>query len=179
MKFRTKAALKLAKIAKISLASQTLDDVTIYFLDGDELIEGIEVFDIDDNGEYVTFPDGSYKWGDKTVVISDSIVKSIITNESEENLEVGEEVKEEINEEVKDLEEIVSDLIEVVEGLGGSITEIREEMKLVKQENENTKKELNLAKQTSNRDFEEPGVKKTNDKISFDPVEELKKFGIS
>lgn len=194
MKFITRAKLKLAKTIKMDLGSQTLDDVTLYFLDGDELVEGMEVFSMNEDGEYIAFPDGEYSWGDKIVVVEDSIVKSI--NEKSGSEEGGEEMKkmEKLESEVVTVEdfnslvEVVNEIIDEVESLGGDVTnETVEELKKTKEklsklesELEKTNADLNLAKQTSNGDFENPekksGKQATGSK--FDPKAALAEFGL-
>lgn len=182
MKFKTKAALKLAKMARIDLASQALDEITLYFLDGDELVEGIEVFEMDDNGEYIVPANGSYKWGDKTVVITDGVVESINSSESSEEMEIDEPIKDEIEDKVKELESVASDLIDVVKNLGGDIEVIKEDLKKdIKLRDERIKKlELSLEEATkkSNKEFVKPNPGKDKKESGFDADKELEKFGI-
>lgn len=192
MKFKTRVELKVAKLMKIDLASETLDNFTIYFLEGDELVEGLEVFSMNEDGEYIAFPDGSYSWGEKTVVIENSIVQSI--NEKTETGEAEMKKMEKLEAEVVTVEdfnqliEVVNEIIEEVDKQGGDVEPIAttEELKAVKEklskmepEFEKLKADLKLAKETSNGNFVDPNTNKGGSNgNSFDPKAELAKFNI-
>lgn len=194
MKFTTKLKLQAAKDMGVKLESQTLDDVTIYFLDGDELVEGMEVFSMNEDGEYIPFPDGEYSWGDKVVVVEDSIVKSI--NEKSGSEEGGGEMKKiaKLEAEVVTVEDYnilvdaINDLKDSVSDLGGDVVqETVEELKKTKQklskleaELKSTKSDLKLAKETSNGEFENPEKKGGNQTTGakFDPKAALAQFGL-
>ncbi|MCD8030477.1 MAG: hypothetical protein LUF85_06570 [Bacteroides sp.] len=183
MKFKTKALLMLARAAKIELAEQVLDDVTLYFLDGDELVEGTEVFDMNEAGEYVAFPDGSYSWGNQVVVVENSVVQSLEPKEGNEEKmqdESDPEGDEPSPNEVRTIVKIVRQLIEEVEKLGGNVGDVKEELKLTKQELAQAKAELKLAKGRSNGRFAEPNPRRkgTRGFASGSTEAELAKFGI-
>lgn len=192
MKFKTKLALAVAKSAKINLASQALDDVTLYFLDGDELREGIEVFDLDESGEYILFQDGSYKWGDRTVIVTDGVVTSITEDSTGQGLQdegtegATEEAVDENYDILKDvIVKVVEDAIdnmdsssmEELKKLSQKLSKVEKDLSDTRAELSETKKELKLAKQGSAKSFTDPNPGKYKPTISTAEAE-LAKFGI-
>lgn len=174
VKVGTKARLMLANLTKMNLASQVLDEVTIYFPDSEELVEGIEVFDMNEADEYVAFPDGTYGWGDKVVTVKDSVVTSITPKETGEgggtpgDLEVEVVTAEDFNKLVGVVKALVSEFekaiaatvdIPEIQELKSENAKLSADLASTKADLASVKAEFALMKQSSKGDFADPNPK--------------------
>lgn len=186
MKFLTKAKLKLAQLAKLELGSTQTDKGTLYYTEEGDLLDGYDVFVLDDDGAYITPEDGEYNYSGKTAYVENGVViriESENNNENDENMKKAAKLETEVVtvENFNDLVDVINEIIDVVEDLGGDVTETAEELKSAKEELSSkltsVKEKVELASQSSNRDFENPTPDhSTAGKVK--PESQLSKFGL-
>lgn len=172
------AKMKLAQKYpdKIKLGSQETDKGVLQFPDADDLAQGVEVFVVDDEGNFIIPEDGDYAYDDKIAVIENGIVVEIKTGTTTEQQE---ETPEALEEKVDVVVDVVKDLVDIVESMGENVTSVSEELKKVKEENLKLTAIIKKAKLASARDFEDganPKNPKGDTESKVPPVSErLKK----
>lgn len=142
----TQAKFKLAKMLKLDFATVVAESGETLYIDG-EATQGAEVFVLDDAGQYVAAPDGTYTENGVSYVVANGIIQSVSTAEEFENAEdltpapesVGEVTSEDVNEVVEVVNDIldvvkeqdteIDELIDIVNELADEVVELRAEMK--------------------------------------------------
>ena len=113
MKIKNALKIALKNLLSIKMGEVATDKAVLVF-DGEELVEGMEVFVIDENGDAVPAADGDYATEDgKTIKVVEGKVAEIIDPEAEvasepETVEET-EIKQEENEEVEPADEPVEE----------------------------------------------------------------------
>lgn len=163
-KIFSKAKIKLAKHMKLSFASVVTDEgITLYY-DAEEFRDGIEVFVIDEEGNYYYPENGNYVVDGRTAVIEDGIVTSYTENSAEDMQDVPneEELPEPATGDSPTAEEF-NELLDVV----AEMIEAQHEQEA---EIEALKVELSNAKKTSNAEPIIPTTKLSS-KVDFSSTE--------
>lgn len=121
-----KIKLELSKILA-SFSELKTDKAILYWPTDEEIREGLEVYVLDENGEYSEAPDGEYTdEAENTIVVKDSKVESI-TPKAEEPAEEITEVTEEVVAEETPIEEVESPS-GAEEAVPDAIEEVRKEI---------------------------------------------------
>jgi Mg2+ and Co2+ transporter CorA len=116
--------------AKVELAQMTTADGVV--LEAEAFEVGRDIFIVSET-ETVPADNGEYKVDDKTIIVMDGKIESILEAETEIEVEAAEEVKEEVKVEAVSQEEIIKAVIEAVapmlEEMKSQIEEMKSEMK--------------------------------------------------
>lgn len=103
-----KIKLELSKILA-SFSELKTDKAILYWPTDEEIREGLEVYVLDENGEYSEAPDGEYMdEAENTIIVKDGKVESVTPKAEETKEEVTEEVTEEVAAEETPAEEVES-----------------------------------------------------------------------
>lgn len=113
MKISEKLKIALKSILSVKLGEVATDKAVLVF-DGEELVEGMAVYVLDENGEAQPAEDGDYTVEDgKVIKVVDGKVAEIVDPKAEVAEEPVEEtavdIKEEVNEEVAPADEAVEE----------------------------------------------------------------------
>jgi len=116
--------------AKVELAQMTTADGVV--LEAEAFEVGRDIFIVSET-ETKPADNGEYKVDDKTIIVMDGKIESILEAETEIEVEAAEEVKEEVKVEAVSQEEIIKAVIEAVapmlEEMKSQIEEMKSEMK--------------------------------------------------
>lgn len=122
-----KIKLELSKILA-SFSELKTDKAILYWPTDDEIREGLEVYVLDENGEYSEAPDGEYMdEAENTIIVKDGKVESVTPKAEEPKEEVTEEVTEEVAAEETPAEEVESPS-GAEEAVPDAIEEVRKEI---------------------------------------------------
>lgn len=177
MKILNQAKLKLAKMLNLEFASVSTDKGNLYY-DGDgELIEGIEVYQNDSDGNQAPAEDGEYITESRVVNVSGGVVASIVSKDAI----VEDELKEVTREEFDELKAMVSELasvinsnvVEAVESIEATVESIQEDVEEIKSDVQELDGEFKKAVKTPIK------VKASSVKVNPSKREsQLSKFGL-
>jgi len=174
--FGLRAKIKLANMMKVDLASVETDKGELFFVEGDTLEVGTEVFIHDADGADVMPEDGEYKFGDEVAVVKNGVVEEI---KSQEDLEVDPEIPTALDTLGEVVQEIVEEAVaEIKEEVTSEIEVIKEELKKTRAELNAAKKVLERAKLANAKDFANPNPRAGGDAPMSKGKAELKKFGL-
>lgn len=175
--FGLRAKIKLAKVMKEELASVETDKGELFFVEGDTLEVGTEVFIRDAEGADVMPEDGDYKFGDEVAVVKNGVVEEI---KSQAELEVDPEIPAALDTLGEVVQEIVEEAVaEIKEEVASEIEVIKEDLRKTKAELSTAKKILERAKLANAKDFANPNPKAGGDTPAMSKGKaELKKFGL-
>ena len=121
----SKIRLQLAKLVASFSELKTSNGI-LYWATEEELTAGMEVYLIDENGEYVEAPDGEYvDEEDRTIIVAGGKVESIMVKEAEAPKE--EEAPTEVNVEIN-AEEVEAPVETTEETVTEAIVEERKEV---------------------------------------------------
>lgn len=155
MSIMHQAKAKLGKMLKLEFATVTTDDGITLYIDGDG-VEGDSVFEVNENGEYVSVADGSYVAGGRTYVVSNGTITEVIVDENfqeAETIDEAPEVEGEIvtAEEVNDVVEVVNEILEVVKEQDEEIQQLAEEVVMLEAELKRATGRSNAKPATTNK----------------------------
>lgn len=128
--------LELSKILA-SFSELKTDKAILYWPTDEEIREGLEVYVLDENGEYAVAPDGEYTdEAENTIVVEEGRVVSVTpkaeeTTEVEEVVEAEEETvespsgeEEPVPDAIEEVRKEVNELYEIVHQLIGKVSEL-------------------------------------------------------
>lgn len=130
--------LELSKILA-SFSELKTDKAILYWPTDEEIREGLDVYVLDENGEYAEAPDGEYiDEAENTIVVKEGRVESVTpkaeetveepaveeTVEAEEEVESPSGEEEPIPDAVEELRKEVNELYEIIHQLIGKVSEL-------------------------------------------------------